>query len=348
VTSDPYGLSRVVGQPGVLPQQAERLDPSLPIRAGELLVDVDSLNVDAASFKQIKDQAGGDPAKVVETILGIVRRRGKMQNPVTGSGGMLIGRVREVGPDHPAAGTLAPGDRIATLVSLTLTPLQIDEVKAVHPAIDRVDVRGHAILFASGIHARLPPDMPDTLALAALDVCGAPALVARFVKPGMTVAVLGAGKSGALCLAQARRQLGAGGRLIALDVSERALEALRGLGLGAATLAVDATRAVEVMERVREATSGALCDLVVNCASVPGTEMATILSVRDGGTAVFFSMATSFSAAALGAEGVGKDVTMIVGNGYAPGHADLTLELLRSTPALRRLFEQRYARAPET
>ena len=346
MTLDPYGLGRVVGQPGVLPQRAERLDPSLPIRPDELLVDVDSLNVDAASFKQIKDQAGGDPAKIVEAILGIVRQRGKMQNPVTGSGGMLIGRVREIGPAHPAASSLKAGDRIATLVSLTLTPLQIDEVKAVHPAIDRVDIRGHAILFASGIHARLPADMPDTLALAALDVCGAPALVARFVKPGMTVAVLGAGKSGALCLAQARKQLGAGGKLVALDVSPQALKTLQGMGLCDAALAVDATRAVEVMERVREATAGALCDLVVNCASVPGTEMATILSVRDGGTAIFFSMATSFSAAALGAEGVGKDVTMIVGNGYAPGHADLTLELLRSHPELRRLFEQRYARAP--
>ncbi|HEY8206789.1 MAG TPA: L-erythro-3,5-diaminohexanoate dehydrogenase, partial [Myxococcaceae bacterium] len=172
MTLDPYGLSRVVNQPGVLPQRAERLDPSLPVRDGELLLDVDSLNVDAASFKQIKDEVGGDPSKIADTIQGIVRRRGKMQNPVTGSGGMLIGRVREIGPRHPATGTLKPGDRVATLVSLTLTPLQLDEVTAVHPAIDRVDVRGHAILFASGIYAKLPADMPDTLALAALDVCG--------------------------------------------------------------------------------------------------------------------------------------------------------------------------------
>ncbi|HEY8206447.1 MAG TPA: L-erythro-3,5-diaminohexanoate dehydrogenase, partial [Myxococcaceae bacterium] len=212
----------------------------------------------------------------------------------------------------------------------------------VHPAIDRVDVRGHAILFASGIYAKLPVDMPDTLALAALDVCGAPALVARYVKPGMTVAVLGAGKSGALCLAQARAQLGGGGKLIAMDVSPKALTTLQDIGLCDEALMVDATAAVEVMERVRAATGGTLCDLVVNCASVPGTEMATILSARDGGTAIFFSMATSFSAAALGAEGVGKDVTMIVGNGYAPGHADLTLALLRSNAPLWRLFEEKY------
>jgi L-erythro-3,5-diaminohexanoate dehydrogenase len=339
---DIYGLGRVVGETGVLPQRARRLDPSLPLREDELLIDVESLNIDAASFKQVKDSVGGDPAKMVETILGIISERGKMQNPVTGSGGMLIGRVQEIGSRHPARATLKAGDRVATLVSLTLTPLVIRKVKAIHVGIDRVDVEGHALLFASGIYAKLPADMPDTLALAALDVCGAPALVARYVKPGMTVAILGAGKSGALCLAQARRSMAGQGKLLALDISAEALGTLKGLGLCDAALPVDATKAVDVMQAVSGATGGQLADLVVNCASVPNTEMATILSSREGGTAIFFSMATSFSGAALGAEGVGKDVTMIVGNGYVPGHADLTLGLLRSEPGLRALFEKRY------
>ncbi|RKH42313.1 L-erythro-3,5-diaminohexanoate dehydrogenase [Corallococcus llansteffanensis] len=340
--TDSYGLSRVVGEKGVLPQRARKLDPSLPCREAELLIDVESLNIDAASFKQIKDDVGGDPARIAQRIQDIVLERGKMQNPVTGSGGMLIGRVKELGAKHPANGVLKTGDRIATLVSLTLTPLVIEEVKAVHADIDRVDIKGHALLFASGIYAKLPEDMPDTLALAALDVCGAPALVARYVRPGMTVAVLGAGKSGALCLAQARRSLESRGKLLALDISQKALDALSAIGLCDEALKVDATQGVDVMEAVQRATGGQLCDLVVNCASVGNTEMASLLSVKDGGTVIFFSMATSFTTAALGAEGVGKDVTMLVGNGYVPGHAALTLDLLRTEPSLRQLFEARY------
>jgi L-erythro-3,5-diaminohexanoate dehydrogenase len=84
-------------------------------------------------------------------------------------------------------------------------------------------------------------------------------------------------------------------------------------------------------------------DLVVNVASVPETEMSAILCAKQGGSIIFFSMATSFTAAALGAEGLGRDLTMYVGNGYAPGHADLTLDLVRSVPAIRKLFEERYA-----
>jgi L-erythro-3,5-diaminohexanoate dehydrogenase len=339
---DPYGLRRVVSPRGVLPQRAEVLEPSLPAGADELAIDVDALNVDAASFRQLDAACGEDPARIAEEIARIVRARGKLHNPVTGSGGMLVGRVREIGPRHPAAGTLRRGDRIATLVSLTLTPLRLDRILAVHRGADRVDCEGTAILFATGVWAPLPADLPETVALAALDVCGAPALVARHARPGQRVLVLGAGKSGALVCAQARETLGGRGEVVAADRSEASLAALARAGLCDAVLETDATDAVGTLERVRE--TGGPFDLVVGCASAPGTELASLLAVKDGGTVIFFSMATSFTAAALGAEGIGKDALLVVGNGYVPGHADLTLGLLRRDAGLRALFEARFGR----
>ncbi len=340
---DPYGLRRVIGERGVLPQRANRLDPSLPCRESELLIEVERLNVDAASFKQLKDSEGGNPNRIANRIRDIVQERGKMHNPVTGSGGMLVGRVKEIGPRHPARKRLKVGDRVASMVSLTLTPLHLEAIESVDVANCQVTARGHAILFATGHYAKLPEDLPEPLALAALDVCGAPALVHRFVSPGMTVGVLGAGKGGALGLAQARRNLGGQGRLIALDASEESLATLSSVGLCDAVLKVDATDAIQAMELVAEATGGEMCDLVVNCASVGNTEMATLLSTRCGGMAIFFSMATSFTTAALGADGIGKDITILVGNGYVPGHVELTLDLLRTEPALRQFFEERYS-----
>ncbi len=344
--SEEYGLHRVIHQDGVLPQQAERLDPSLPLRDTELLIEVESLNIDAASFAQIWRQASGDTRVAAQVIASIVKSRGKMHNPVTGSGGMLMGRVGAIGARHPARSEVRLGDRIATLVSLTLTPLFLEEISGVHPGADRVDARGHAILFSSGMFAKLPGDLPDGIALAILDVCGAPAQVARLARPGMRVAVLGAGKAGALCLAQARKSLGDTGQLIAVDLSAAALDPVR--GFCDVAIAADATRAVEVMHAVAEATGGAFCDLAVNCASAPNTEMSTVLSTRSGGTALFFSMATSFSAAALGAEGAGKDVALMMGNGYVPGHAELALDLVRTDGRLRKLFEARHQASPRT
>ena len=83
--------------------------------------------------------------------------------------------------------------------------------------------------------------------------------------------------------------------------------------------------------------------MTVVCVDVGGCEGGAILSTRPGGTVVFFSMATSFSAAALNAEGVAADVTMLIGNGYSSGHAAYALELIRTTPPVRRLFERRLA-----
>jgi L-erythro-3,5-diaminohexanoate dehydrogenase len=339
VRLDPYGLARVMAPPGVLPQQALRLDPSLPLRDDELRLSVEALNVDAASFRQLRQTSGDDPQAIARTLAEIVQQRGKLQNPVTGSGGMLLGSVRGVGPAHPARSQLEIGDRVATLVSLTLTPLHLDEVTRVDLHRDRVEVRGHAILFASGAFSKIPRDLPEALVLAALDVCGAPALTARHVRPGMRVLVLGAGKSGALCAAQAARS--GATQVLACDIDPAATEALERLGYAQALVA-DATQALVAAEAVRRATNGALCDLVINVASVPGTEMASLLAVRDGGVVIFFSMATSFTQAALGAEGIGKDATLIIGNGYVPGHAELTLDLLRSELPLRRLLESRF------
>jgi L-erythro-3,5-diaminohexanoate dehydrogenase len=339
---DPYGLRRVVTPKGVLPQRAHVLDPSLPLGEDELSVEVEALNIDSASFRQISTSVGGDPAAIGDAVARLVREQGKMHNPVTGSGGMLIGRVKQVGPRHPASEDLMTGERISTLVSLTLTPLRVDEVVAVHPEVERVEVRGEAILFATGLWARLPSDMPERLALAALDVCGAPALVARHARVRDRVLVIGAGKAGALVCAQAKESLGGSGEVVAADRSEESLRALREMGVVDRTIAFDATRGMDALHEVEKA--GGFFDLVVNCVNVPGTEMSSILTVRDGGTVIFFSMNTSFTGAALGCEGVGKDATLLIGNGYVPGHADLALGLLRRHPRLRAHFEAKYAR----
>jgi L-erythro-3,5-diaminohexanoate dehydrogenase len=86
-----------------------------------------------------------------------------------------------------------------------------------------------------------------------------------------------------------------------------------------------------------------MADVTVNCVNVPGSEMASILATKDDGVVYFFGMATSFTRAALGAEGIGHDATMIIGNGYTKGHAEFSLNLLRESPELRALFEATYA-----
>lgn len=341
----PYGTHRSIDPVGSLPQPAQKVDNSMEIWDNEILVEVETLNIDAASFRQISKQAEGDPGKIGEIILETVAQRGKQHNPVTGSGGMLIGRVIDIGPAlQNKRKNISPGDRIATMVSLSLTPLHINEIISVRPETCQVDVRAQAVLFASGIYARLPEDMPDKLALAVLDVAGAPAQTAKIVKPGNTVLVIGAGgKSGLLCLHEAKKRAGITGKVIALDLTTNALARIRQAGSADAIIQADAQEPVAVLKKVAEASAGALADVTINCVDIPGTEMTSILATKDGGMVYFFSMATSFTAAALGAEGVGKDVEMLIGNGYTKGHSEIALNCLRENEALRELFTKVYA-----
>lgn len=337
-----YGLHRVVEPPGVLPQAAWKLDPQAPLTDGEILIEVETLNIDSASFKQIKDASANDPEQVQQKILDIIQKRGKMHNPVTGSGGMLIGKVAKWGKGAPVAG-IQPGDRIASLVSLTLTPLRIESIQSIDTATGQVRCQGQAILFASGLWAPVPDDIPPTIALAALDVCGAPAQTAKYVGPGQTVVVLGAGgKSGLLSVAAAREKLGSTGRLIAIDYGEVSLERLQQLGDADVILKLDANRSVDVMEEIAEATGGRMADVTINCVNIPGTEMSAVLATRSKGLIYFFSMATSFTAAALGAEGVGQDVEMMIGNGYTEGHWQYTFQLIRGHDRLRGILAEMF------
>ena len=340
---NPFGAHRVIEPPGALPQPALKIDNNMErIWDNEILVDVDTLNVDSASFAQIKHQGADDADAIKGIILGIVGERGKLQNPVTGSGGIFTGTVSRIG-ERLRGRDLAPGDRIASLVSLSLTPLRIDKVHEVRKDIDQVTISGQAILFESGIYAKLPDDIPPSLAMAALDVCGAPAQTARLVKPRDTVVILGAtGKSGILCAHIARKRAGKDGTIIGLGHSDNKCQTLLSLNLCDGVVRVDATDALRCYELISRMTDGRMADVVVNCVNIPNTEMASILMCREEGTIYFFSMATSFTKAALGAEGVGKDVNMIIGNGYAKGHAELTLGILRESKAIRELYESLY------
>ena len=343
----PVGLHRVLEPVGVLPQAAWKLDASPELSTGEVRVRVSRLNLDAASFRQLWDKHGGDGEAVRAEVLGIVRTRGKMHNPVTGSGGMLVGVVEEVGPESHHH-ELEVGDHVTTLVSLTLTPLVIeDELRDWDGRSEQVPCDGHAILFDRTIVAKVPEDLPGALAMMVMDVCGAPALTARvvgrYIDAGTvpTVAVIGgAGKSGSLSLAAARRSGAA--RTVGVVPVQREVDALTESGLADVVALADARDPVGLSDAITTALGG-LADIVVVCVDVPGCEHGAILATGDGGTVIFFSMATSFATAALGAEGLAADVTMLIGNGFTPGHAELAFDLLRTEPGVERLFSARLA-----
>ena len=338
-----YGTHRVIEPKGVLTQAAWKIDNDMTKHySNEIICDVISLNIDSASFTQIEEACGGDEQKIGEMIMGIVAERGKQQNPVTGSGGMFIGKVAYIGEDLKDR-DLKVGDKIASLVSLSLTPLKIEKILAIHKDIDRVDIIGQAVLFESGIYAKLPDDMSEPLALAALDVAGAPAQARKLPKEGDSVLILGAnGKSGVLCGYEAMKKVGPKGNVVGVVRNPAQVPALMELVVYNKVIVASATEPIAVLDAALAANDGKEYDISICCVNIESCEMSAILPVRDDGIVYFFSMATSFTKAALGAEGIGKDVTMIIGNGYTKDHAEITLNVLRENEKLRKLFDEKY------
>jgi L-erythro-3,5-diaminohexanoate dehydrogenase len=341
----PFGVGRVLDTTPCMPQAADRLDNSLPIYSNEILIEVERLNIDAGSFVQMEEETAKDPAKILRLVMENTKTRGKQHNRVTGSGGMLMGRVAQIGRHYKGPLKCKVGDRVATLVSLTLTPLHLNEISKVHLNTHQMEVSGHAILFERSIAALLPSDLPETVATAAYDVAGAPALAFKMARPGKTVVVIGAGgKAGTLSCAAARKRMGKSGKIIAIEPFKGAGDDLKKLKVCNEIVQIDATNPIAVFDAVSKLTRGKMGDLVISVASVPNTENSALLSAKNSpkSKVFFFSTVTNFTKVIMGAEGIATEATLIFGNGYTRGHAKYTIDLLRANKGLKELFYRRY------
>jgi L-erythro-3,5-diaminohexanoate dehydrogenase len=331
---DALGTRRVLEPGGALPQAALRLDASLPLAPYEIEVDVDTLCLDSTSFRQLSEANDRDPGRIGAGILEIVAARGKMHNPVTGSGGILAGTVRAVGDEYPDPPVL--GARIVPLASLTWVPLRLDRVLEVDPSIPHVRVAGTAYLSRNAPWAPYPSDLPFAAALAALDVCTAASQTRSLIHPEMReVLVLGGGHAGLVAMAAARDTLAPGARVVLMDASEDVCARGSELGLCDVALRVDLRDAVSSLRALEQADCPR-ADLTVVVVNATDCEAAALLLTADYGTVLFFSMATVFNKVALGAECMAASATMVVGSGYTPDGGAYALDLLRRDERLVR------------
>lgn len=334
-----YGADRVLEPVGALPQAALRLDASLPMQPYEMEVAVDTLCLDSTSFRQLVDANDADPSRVASSILEIVGHRGKMDNPVTGSGGILTGTVRAVGSRYRDPPNI--GERVVPLSSLTLTPLSLEAVLGVDPTTSHVPVRGTAYLAWPIPWARFPEDLDFRIALAALDVGNAPVQTRALITPDTaTVLVLGGGHAGVLAMAAARESLAPGGRIVLIDSSSRVCERAQRLGLCDVAVSSD-LRDAQGSRRAIESLGVEPADLTVVVVNASECEAAALMLTSNEGTVLFFSMATTFAKAALGSECVSSNARMVIGSGYAHDRGEYALRLVRENESVREAFEER-------
>jgi L-erythro-3,5-diaminohexanoate dehydrogenase len=325
------GADRVLAPAGALPQPAERLDASGPVRPYEFEVAVERLCLDSTSFRNIRERSDADPDRMAARILEVVAQRGKMHNPETDSGGIALGTVTAVGERYGSPPE--EGQRIVTLASLTLTPLRLDSVTRVDPDDPQVEVEGTAYVCDRSAWGPVPDDLALSTVIAVYDVYAAGSLTRMLAPANGTVCVLGAGHGGKLALAAARDAMD-GGTVVAVDVDEAAVARVSELGLCDIGVTADLRDPLAAVEAVRDAGAPP-ADLTVVVVNATGCEPTAILLTAESGTVLFFSMATNFSTAALTADGMASGARMLVGNGFTPDVGAYALGLVRRSAALR-------------
>jgi L-erythro-3,5-diaminohexanoate dehydrogenase len=326
------GAWRSLEPPGALPHLAERLDAASAANEHEAEVAVEMLNIDATSFRQLRESCEADPARMSEAIGGIVAERGKMQNPVTRSGGVLVGRIARLGGSF-WQNELVPGTRVVPLASLVATPLRLDSVGPVDPSDPQVPASGRAIVTGRMSCAVVPADLPLPAVLTALDVYPAASHAFALARPGYHVCVIGCGHAGLAAVAAAREKLGSEGLITAVDASPAALAAVTAVDPSASCVLGDATDALGVAG-LFVARGLPRADLTLLCTTVPGCEGTALVVTDDDGRILFFSTATSFAAAGLGADSISSPASLVIPNGYTPDRGEYLLGLVRRRPPL--------------
>lgn len=339
--SDKFGINRSIEPKASLPQPAWKLDNTMALRSSEILIDVRIININLVSFNEILEEAEYQEERIKDRIIDIIKERGKLHNPVTGTGGMLYGRVVQMGERYPNNYGLKVGDEIVSLTSLSLTPIRLERIISIDYENAQLEVEGKCILFANSPIIRKPEDLPLKLVICVLDEAGAPCRTDQIVKENQRVLIMGAnGKIGLLCAYAAKDRLAGTGSLAGIVKSGQSKEEIAKYNIFDEILMIDAAN-TENFYKLEEGDAEKY-DIVINCVNSPNTEMASLLSVKDKGIIYFATLSCDYKLTSLTAEGIGKEITIVPYTGYMEGHSDYALNLVRKYKELRELLQYQY------
>jgi len=339
-----YGEKRSLEPKGAFPSTAWKLDTRLPIMKNEMLMKVSIINVNAASFKQIRKETYDNPLSIANKIMSIVKMRGKLHNPVTGTGGTLYGSVDEIGPEHPAYGKLKLKTNISTLISTKFTPLVINSIRSINMKTGQLEVDGYAILSEKCMYTTTPKDIAPHIYQAVITEAGQCYESALNCHSGITALVIGAASNiGLLSLFAVKEKLGSGGKLIAVTDTEYNASIIKKLNVADECFVIDMHDSLAAYYQLAELLNGTQINYTVDCENAPEHEALSVLLTREHGTVYFTDPATSVSEAGLDAEGVAKDINLIYYRGYIEGHVAFCESLLLKYPLLMEAFMRRYS-----
>lgn len=328
-----YGIDRVIEPANVLPTSAWRLDNSRTLRKSEIRIAVDRIQIETTSFKQMSIESNNNADRIKERIADIVIKRGKLHNPVTDTGGVLFGRVMEIGQDYQNKANLQIGDEVIVNTSLASIPLYLSKITKIDFSFGQIEAVGYAIAFNECPIVKRPVGLSIELLLFAFNESATMYSVGKSAQGKHDFLVVGNNMLTNLFFGYAiRRNTGEQARIVCLfDKSTVPVQASSSLDELLRQIFSEIhygsiLKPVDCLERFSLAES---FDLSVNCADIPGAETINILATRTGGVVYFANLINNYNIALYITEAVAREVEIQGAVGYREGYEHFDIDMIR-------------------
>ncbi|MBR4862338.1 MAG: sigma 54-interacting transcriptional regulator [Firmicutes bacterium] len=332
-----FGVSRVLEPKGTIPAAAWKIDNSRNLGKGEIRIQLEMLHIEWDNFCQICSHCGYDETRIKARIMQIIQQRGKLHNPYTGSGGIFMGIIEEIGPDTDT-GNLKKGDRVFSLSSLTGVAMHLDQINNIDFNYGQIECQGYVICFEATSIVKYDGKVSPKYLLSAIDEEGNFLGVHRVIQnqKAERVSIIGGNPVTALLYAQMLTDCYGKGTHVTAIIDRNSLGMLSEREITAAylpvikrTCFVDLSRPIEAYESVIEQLYDPRpMDAVINLEDISGSEIVATLLVKDQGTVFYTSLKNNYGAGLLAADSMGKEVNSYALDGYVHEAHTFAAELI--------------------
>lgn len=332
-----FGADRVIEPKGAVPVTAWRIDNRREIGSAEIRIRLETVHVEWDNFNQICSHCGYDEVKIKARIMQIIDERGKLHNPYTGSGGLFMGVIDEVGEDVEL-GDLKVGDRVFSLSSLTGVAMHVDTITEVDLNYGQIICTGYVICFETTTIIKYDGKTDPKYLLSAIDEEGNFLGVQQTIeaRKAQRVAIIGGNPVTVLMYAQMLTDCyGKGNHVIAI-MEKSSLRNLTEQELTAAflpvikqTYFVDISHPIESYEKILSKQEDRQpMDAVINLEDILGSETIATLLVKEKGIVFYTSLKNNYSVGILVSDCLGKEVVTYALEGYVENAYDFATELV--------------------
>ena len=332
-----YGIQRVLEPQHVLPTSAWKLDNSRNIYPNELKVSIKRIHLEGTGFKQICTESNDDEKKIKQSIVDVVIRRGKLHNPVTDTGGLVMGVIEEIGAEYANHQGFEVGDLVICNASAASFPMHIENISAIDRAYNQVEAKGYVIVHNEIPVVKAPKGISNEMLMFAFDQSGTLYRLKTLLEGKNKFLIVGNSMLTNLLYGYViRRELGQECEITCL-LDKKSNTKIAGKGIDNLIQNVfdevnylDILRPVECMAKLG---AESYYDLSVNCAEIPGAETINILATKPKGTVLFANLINNLNIALYITESISKPLDIRGAEGYLEGYDDFDIELVEELSA---------------